>query len=278
MNNNSYTEPRLSQKRKVSSSPDRIDIDSEEDDYSQQPQQVRRNIATPCKPKRARVVNGNHGLPISRLIETLDRKGLQSLIESACQANPAVASEISSMAPRITVSSAIEILKSHLETIYSQMPYAAGRGQSDSRSDYVYLRVKSYIDEFLSAFADYTTHFLPPNESQPSNTLAFLDSATHLLHNLPTWTSGINNHQKNMAYEELNSAWILATKEASKKANGLGLAHGGWEHKLAKHNEESENRLKHAVNYMNQELSWLNYNNYDAFNTRQSLSSATVWE
>lgn len=270
------TEPRLSHKRK-NHSPDRIDVDHSDEERFNRP------MATPTRSKRARMSNGHglHGLPISRLIETLDRKGLQNLIESACQANPAVAAQISATAPRVTVDSAVQNLRSYLQAVYTHLPYT-GKG-GDDRNDYAYLRVRGYIEEFLSAFADYTSHFLPPNESQPSNTLAFLDNATSLLHNLPVWTDGINNHQRNMAYEELNSAWIFAIKEASKKANGLGLAHGGWEHKLARHNEASNNRLQSALNYLNQELSWLNCmqpNNYNLFDASRQVSPsrATVWE
>ena len=191
-------------------------------------------------------------LPIIRMVESLDRTELQKLLDNICQKHPSIVEEISSLVPRVTTNSALEILNNHMNHIYNCLPY-----RGDQRGDYAYLRVRPAIEEFLSALSDYTCHFLPPNEAQPSNTLAYLDGATSLLHRLPDWDNIINNHNKHMVYEELTSAWILTIREACKKANGMTLAYGGWKQKLEKHNELSGNRLEGALAVLAEELSWL---------------------
>ena len=203
--------------------------------------------------KRARVQNiASRPLPISRLVETLDKLGLENLISTLCQSHPELTHEIISLTPKITVNSSLDTLKNRLDAVFLGLPY-----KGDQQGDYAYLRVKPAVNEFLSALADYTAHFLPPNEQQLSNSLAFLDGATSLLHKLPTWNNPMNNHSKNTAYDEISQAWILTLTEASKRSNGLGLAYGGWEQKLAHHNDMSGHSLNAALSFIRQELAWL---------------------
>jgi protein Cut8 len=196
-------------------------------------------------------ISGRH-LPISRVVESLDRKGLQNLIEAICQSHPYLVSELTGLAPKVTVTTSVENLKNHLHAVYSALPY-----KGDQRGDYAYLRVRPHVEEFLSALSDYTVNFLPPQESQPSNSLEFLDIATELLNQLPEWSNPLNNHHRNMAYQDLSTAWTVAIKEVIKRSNGLGLAHGNWEDKLCKHNANCGDRLKDAVKCIQDELSWL---------------------
>ncbi|CAN6636539.1 hypothetical protein TRVA0_016S00122 [Trichomonascus vanleenenianus] len=273
--NTNEEQPRSSQKRKASF--DRMDeeedgsMDMFNSSFQRQLGVAPAPVASPATPrqhkifavpkvsKRVRTHNpGGRNLPILRVVETLDRRGLQNLIEAICQSHPHLADEISSLAPRVTVTSALENLKKHLESVFAALPY-----KGDQRNDYAYLRVRPHIEEFLSALGDYTSHFLPPNELQASNTLAFLDGATALLNKLPVWTSALNNQPTNRAYDGISAAWETAITEASKRANGLGLAHGGWESKLYKHNDASGNRLAGPLSCINEELAWLKGNNIE---------------
>uniref|UniRef100_A0A060TCY1 Tethering factor for nuclear proteasome STS1 n=1 Tax=Blastobotrys adeninivorans TaxID=409370 RepID=A0A060TCY1_BLAAD len=317
----SSSEARMSQKRK-NSSPDRIEVDSCSEDEAPRssaftndtldsfnssfqqklatsPRQDspfvhHRTFATPTASrvnKRTRLqVSGAKNLPIMRVLETLDHKGLKDLVQTVCDTHPELADQISSLAPRVTVDSALSILKRYLDNVFACMPYS--RQSDDYRGDYAYLRVRPAIDEFLYALSDYTAHFLPPKEQQPSNTLAFLDGATELLHRLPVWLTPVNNYHRNLAYEELAGAWVVAIKEASKKANGLALAHGGWDQRLDRHNQaEGHGRLENAVECIRQELAWLGNNNnevpkdayfYDLKRenslTPSGPKAATIWE
>lgn len=206
--------------------------------------------------KRARVQSvSSRQLPVSRLVETLDKLGLENLISTLCHNHPELTSEITNLTPKVTVNTSLDTLKTRLDYVFIGLPY-----KGDQQGDYAYLRVKPAVDEFLSALADYTAHFLPPNEPQFSNSLAFLDGATSLLHKLPSWSNPINNYSKASAYDAISQAWILTLAEASKKSNGLGLAYGGWEQKLAHHNESSSNNLNTALAFIRQELAWLETN------------------
>lgn len=209
------------------------------------------------RPRFEHVVS--RSIPVSRLVETLDKKSLETLINTLVQARPDLAHQIVSIAPTVTVSTALEALRDMLAQIYHGLPY---KGEQDG--DYAFLRVKHAIEDFLSALSDYTSHFLPPNEQQPSNSLAFLDAATMLLHRLPNWQSPQNNHLKQVAYDRIAEAWVITLKEASKKANGLGLAYGGWQQKLDQHNEMSHGLITPAVNCLKYELRWVNQDQQSA--------------
>lgn len=223
------------------------------------------NNSAPLKVnKRARFQRVvGRSLPVSRLVETLDKKALEALITSLVQARPDLTQHVLSLAPTVTINTALEALREKLEQIYHGLPY-----KGDQSGDYAYLRVKPGIEDFLNSLTDYTSHFLPPNEQQPSNSLAFLDAATMLLHRLPQWQTPENNHSKQVAYDRISEAWVLALQEASRRANGLGLAYGGWQHKLSQHNEMSNGLLTSAVNCLKCELRWLN---------NQNQSSGLFW-
>ncbi|VVT45754.1 uncharacterized protein SAPINGB_P000874 [Magnusiomyces paraingens] len=198
-------------------------------------------------------------LPVARLVETLDKKALETLVTALVHARPDMAPAIHALAPAVSVASALTALSAKLETIFLGLPY-----KGDQAGDYAYLRVRPAIDDFLAALADYTAHFLPPNETQPSNSLAFLDAATMLLHKLPTWASPENNHARTVAYDRIAAAWVLALQEAEKRANGLGLAYGGWQHKLDNHNELSGQLLTPAASYLRNALRWMNDQNHQS--------------
>jgi len=109
----------------------------------------------------------------------------------------------------------------------------------------------------LDALADFTPHFLPPNETQATQSLTFLDAATDMIHRLPNWNSFQNNLHKQNAYEEISGAWALAIREAAKRAGGMQLQYGGWDQKLAKHNQQANGRLQEAVSELSANIGWM---------------------
>jgi protein Cut8 len=234
------------------------EMDEDSDDGIRQ-----RVMATPSRPqhhhhhsaKRARISHStSQTLPPQRLLESMDLKGLQLLVTSLCERHPDLVGEVAGMAPRVTVATAIDVLRSKLAAVKHNMPY-----KSDPTGDYAYLRIKPHLNEFHSALDDYLRHFLPPGESQPSNSLAFLDEATTLVHETPLWSNPINCHQRYAAYDDLAHAWALVIKEAVKRPAGvLALSQGQWEQRIARHNDNAGNRLKVALNTIQQELAWVN--------------------
>jgi protein Cut8 len=133
----------------------------------------------------------------------------------------------------------------------------------------------------LDALEDFTPHFLPPNETQATTSLTFLDAATDIIHRLPKWENAQHNHHKNSAYEEMSKAWALVIREAAKRGAGIQLQYGSWDQKLAKHNEISEGRMQGAVDELRARLGWMGSDGLgrggteDLGTIRQQLMSGT---
>lgn len=228
--------------------------------------------------KRAR--SGPVGRPLSlpRLLETLDAEAMRTVLQSICERHPAIGSEVVHTAPRPTVASALDVLKRYESSLQSSFPFG-GRPSSD----YAYNRVRQPFMDLLEALNDFTPHFLPPNETQTSLSLSFLDGATEIINRLPTWDSAQNNMHKQTAYEEISKAWTLVIREAAKKGGGIQLHYGGWDQKLGKHNQQANGKLQEALNELSASLGWIGGQTQGGANTgseglgsiRQQLLSGT---
>ena len=202
--------------------------------------------------KRTRTGLVGRPLALPRLLETLDAEALRGVLQSACTRHPELGTEVEHTAPRPSVSSALHVLNEYESTLQSSFPFGG-----DHSSDYAYNRVRQSLMSLLDALADFTPHFLPPNETQAHQSLTFLDGATDIIHRLPNWNSFQNNLHKQNAYEEMSGAWTLAIQEAAKRAGGIQLQYGGWDQKLAKHSQIANGKLQNAVNELNTSLGWM---------------------
>lgn len=202
--------------------------------------------------KRTRTGLVGRPLALPRLLETLDADSLRGVLQSICQRHPNLGSEVEHTAPRPSVPSALDVLKNYESALQSSFPFGG-----DSTSDYAYNRVRQPLMALLDALTDYTPHFLPPNETQTSQSLAFLDGATSIVHDLPNWTNFQNSLHKQNAYEDISGAWTLVIREAAKRAGGIQLQYGGWDQKLAKHNQQSNGKLQDAVNELSTLIGWM---------------------
>lgn len=229
--------------------------------------------------KRARTNVVGRPLAIPRLLETLDLNEMRSLVQSICSSHPEMTAEISSLAPRPSVQAVQSILTNYENELRNSYPF--GGSQS---SDYAYNRVRSQLTNLLDALKDYTPHFLPPNETTAATSLDFLDEATSVIHRLPEWDNPTHNRHKSEAYEEMAKAWAVVVREAAKRGGGIQLMNGGWDQKIAKHNEASGGKMEDAVNELKNSLGWLSGNAFpgqlgsgqgDAMSIRQQLLSGT---
>ena len=193
-------------------------------------------------------------LQLPRLLETLSADEMRNLLRSICNRHPEIGNEVASTAPRPSVQSTLEVLGRY-EAAFQQA-FPLGRASSD----YSYNRVRQHLLELLEALKDFTPHFLPPHESQPATSLAFLDGATDVIHRLPDWDTYQHNRHKHDAYEEMAKAWAAVIREAAKKAGGIQLQYGDWDQKIAKHNEISGGRMQEAVNELRGSLGWIGGN------------------
>ncbi|KAF1830664.1 tethering factor for nuclear proteasome sts1 [Decorospora gaudefroyi] len=226
--------------------------------------------------KRMRTNISGRPLPLPRLLETLSADEMRNLLQSICQRHPDIGNEVVTTAPRPSSQSTLEVLSKYEVAFQAAFPFG-GRASSD----YAYNRVRQQLDELLESLKDFTPHFLPPNEPQPATSLAFLDGATAIIHRLPNWDTYQHNRHKQEAYEEMAKAWAVVIREAAKKAGGIQLQYGGWDQKIAKHNELSGGKMQEAVNELRGGLGWMGAetNNTpaggpaDAMSIRQQLLS-----
>lgn len=205
--------------------------------------------------KRPRAGPAGRPLALPRLLETLDADSLRSVLKTICDHHPSIGAEVVRTAPRPSVSSALDVLTKYESTLKGSFPFGGS-----STSDYAYNRVRPALMSLLEALNDFTPHFLPPNETQATQSLSFLDGATNILHRLPNWDGFQNNLHKQDAYEEMSKAWALVLREAAKRAGGIQLQYGGWDQKLRQHNQQSGGKLQDAVDELSNVLSWMGGN------------------
>jgi len=213
-----------------------------------------RAIARPAKKVRSNEVSGRP-LALPRLLETLDAQSLRSVLQQICERHPDIGTEVVATAPRPSVASALEVLAQYQDKLREAFPFGG-----NSSSDYAYNRVRQALTNLIDALADFTPHYLPPNESQTTTSLNYLDGATKFVHDLPEWDSQSHRYHKDTAYDEISKAWALVISEASKRGGGFQLHSGGWEQRLAKHNEQSGGRMQAAVNALGSNLGWMGGN------------------
>jgi protein Cut8 len=226
--------------------------------------------------KRMRTNISGRPLPLPRLLETLSPDEMRNLLQSICQRHPDIGNEVVTTAPRPSIQSTLEVLSKYEAAFQAAFPFG-GRASSD----YAYNRVRQQLDELLDSLKDFTPHFLPPHEQQPATSLAFLDGATDIIHRLPNWDTYQHNRHKQEAYEEMAKAWAIVIQEAAKKAGGIQLQYGGWDQKIAKHNEISGGKMQEAVNELRGGLGWMSAEtpnpaaggSNDAMSVRQQLLS-----
>jgi protein Cut8 len=210
-----------------------------------------RTISRPSKKVRANEVTGRP-LALPRLLETLDAESLRSVLQTICERHPQIGSEVVASAPRPSVAAATDVLSSYQEKLRDAFPFGGNAG-----SDYAYNRVKQPLIQLIEALTDFTPHYLPPNETQTTVSLNYLDNATKVIHDLPEWDSQSHKHHKDNAYDEISRAWALVISEASKRGGGFQLHSGGWDQRLQKHNEQSGGRMQVAVNALGSNLGWM---------------------
>jgi protein Cut8 len=206
----------------------------------------------PRQMKRMRTNLSGRPLPLPRLLETLSADEMRNLLQSICQRHPDIGNEVVSTAPRPSIQSTLEVLSKYEAAFQAAFPFGGS-----SSSDYAYNRVRQQLIELLDSLKDFTPHYLPPYEQQPATSLAFLDGATDIIHRLPNWDTYQHNRLKDDAYEEMAKAWAIVIREAAKKAGGIQLQYGGWDQKIAKHNEVSGGKMLEAVNELRGGLGWM---------------------
>jgi protein Cut8 len=210
-----------------------------------------RPLARPTKKVRSNEVVGRP-LALPRLLETLDADSLRSVLQKICERHQEIGNEVVHSAPRPSVASALAVLENYNEKLRAAFPFGDNNG-----SDYAYNRVKVQLAALIDAITDFVPHYLPPNETQTTTSLTFLDGATNFIHQLPDWDSTSYRYHKDNAYDEISKAWALVISEASKRGGGFQIHNGEWDQKLQKHNQQSGGKMQSAVSALGNNLGWI---------------------
>ena len=212
------------------------------------------SLAHQTLPKSSKRVRSNiTGRPLNllRLLETLDADALRQTLRTLVEQHPPLAAAVEKAAPRPTVPAALAVLRRYEERLHAAFPFGGAR-----TSDYAFNRVRPQLAALRDALADFTPQFLPPHETQVTTSLAWLDGATQVIARLPDWDAWANALLKAEAYEEVGRAWVVALREAAKRAGGMMLAHEGWDRTLRRHDAESGGKLHEAVQVLDGILAW----------------------
>lgn len=206
-------------------------------------------------------------LPVGRLIEVLDHKSLQDLLQAVVSTHPEVAQTISKLAPRPTVKESVDLMKQKAENIIAHLPY-----KCDMESDYSYIRIKPYLTEFLHTLSDFILNLLPPMQLSLSNACQMLDVITCMIHDLPNFTNNEFQYTKATAYEQIANLWFIVLvhhngdecAEPSFDDPNAAVAHNvetliefaktieelDMQKQLEKHNEISRGKFSKVVDYV----------------------------
>lgn len=171
------------------------------------------------------------------------------MLQDVCEEHPELQQEIVTRAPRPSIESTLAVISRYENDFRQAFPLG-----NRPTSDYSYNRVQQHLQQLIEALRDFTPHFLPPQETQATLSLGYLDAVTNMIHRLPDWDTFQHQRHKNDAYDDISKAWALVIKEAAKRAGGFHLSFGGWDQKLVEHNVKSNGKMEEAVNELRNAL------------------------
>lgn len=220
------------------------------------------------KPRTPRVTG--QPLPISRLIQVLDHSALQALFLHVLAAHPHIADTVVSAAPSPSLASAVALSKQKLHHLLTNLPY-----KCDPSSDYLYLRIKPLLSDFLHCLSDFILHFLPPSSADLPTAIAYLDEATSLIFKVPNFTNSEFQYTRTVAFEQIANTWLAALSQVSPASCDDSSVNAKWDllklvkenglvRKLANYNELLGNRFSAVCDYLHSELASIEGNNCSA--------------
>ncbi|KAI8853743.1 Cut8 six-helix bundle-domain-containing protein [Chytridium lagenaria] len=165
--------------------------------------------------------------PVARLLETLSKDDLLSMLVSLMSQHPSLENSVASLLPRPTLSSATLHLQQLFKALEAAFPYSRW---GPDRSDYAFNRVRSNLHDLLEAFSHYLTHFTEPSmypdaitHEYPANAFAFLRLCSQMAATLPVWSSDHHNSIcRDLAYTRISKAWKIAVQEIQRRIRDEG--------------------------------------------------------
>lgn len=197
---------------------------------------------SPLRQKRSRTTRiVGQSLPVHRIIETLDHKALQELLQHAVANNPVVAQTVAKLAPKPSPKDALALMRAKCAAVADNVPYKV-----DAGSDYSYTRVKPYLTEFLATLSDFILDMLPPIEVEMVAACTMLDAITDMIHGLPDFANAEFQYTRAVAYEQLASLWVMVL-DGDRVAAARAAAELDLQSRLQKHDDIAGGKFAPAL-------------------------------
>lgn len=214
---------------------------------STSPQPAPRTLKRP----RQATVPQKRPLPISRVLDNLDKPGLVTLLSTLIARHPDLTPEVQSLVPKLTPQNALTTITKLEGSFHASFPYGGDKG-----GEYAYSRIHNVYNALLAAIADYTGHFLPPTTISPPELLSFLDAITNLIHRIPLFHNPIHNIARETAFTDIACAWELAIRYFLETNGSFAFSMGGWMERLSGH-ADKEQALRRVVDGIRGEVGWM---------------------
>ncbi|KAJ1549209.1 Tethering factor for nuclear proteasome sts1, partial [Cladochytrium tenue] len=101
-------------------------------------------------------------LPLTRILETLQKEDLLNIIEGLVAQRPGLDADVAALIPRPSVSSAVAHLQLANMKLDAAYPFSRAAAGQDRSSEYAYNRVRTHLAALLELVGVYLTYFTQP--------------------------------------------------------------------------------------------------------------------
>ena len=210
--------------------------------------------------KRKRNINNliiGQKLPINRIIETLNKEKLQLLINKLINEKPEINNLILNLSPVIEPNDALNQLNEKLEIILKNLPYKV-----EINSDYSFLRVKYFVNDFFQSLSEFSLNYLPPIENNLIISINFLKKfLIEIFHKLPNFNTVEFKYFYNLTIDKFNLILENSINQflTEKKQNLLLIINENWLDEFKLINKLNNNNFIKIENLIENEIN--DYNN-----------------
>ncbi|GMM43598.1 Sts1 protein [Pichia kluyveri] len=210
--------------------------------------------------KRKRDINNliiGQKLPINRIIETLNKEKLQLLINKLINEKPEINNLILNLSPVIEPNDALNQLNEKLEIILKNLPYKV-----EINSDYSFLRVKYFVNDFFQSLSEFSLNYLPPIENNLIISINFLKKfLIEIFHKLPNFNTVEFKYFYNLTIDKFNLILENSINQflTEKKQNLLLIINENWLDEFKLINKLNNNNFIKIENLIENEIN--DYNN-----------------